>query len=54
MDGIYILLAIIVFIIIVIISNIKIVPQAYVYVVERLGAFHAAWEQAFKNAQTQT
>lgn len=43
MDGIYILLAIIVFIIIVIISNIKIVPQAYVYVVERLGAFHAAW-----------
>ena len=28
---------------IVVISNIKVVPQAYVYVVERFGAFHAAW-----------
>ena len=41
--GIYIALAVIVFLIIVVISNIKVVPQAYVYVVERLGAFHAAW-----------
>jgi len=31
------------FILLVIISNIKVVPQAYVYVVERFGAFHAAW-----------
>ncbi len=27
----------------VIISNIKVVPQAHAYVVERLGAFHASW-----------
>ena len=33
----------IVFLLIVVISNIKIVPQANAYVVERLGAFHAAW-----------
>ncbi len=31
------------FILIVIIANIKIVPQAHSYVVERLGAFHASW-----------
>ncbi len=31
------------FALIVIISNIKVVPQAHAYVVERLGAFHAAW-----------
>ena len=31
------------FILLVIISNIKVVPQAYVYVVERFGSFHAAW-----------
>ena len=31
------------FILLIIISNIKVVPQAYVYVVERFGAFHAAW-----------
>ena len=41
--GIYIVLAIIVLLIIIVISNIKVVPQAYVFVVERLGAFHAAW-----------
>ena len=33
----------IVFLLLVVISNIKIVPQANAYVVERLGAFHAAW-----------
>ena len=41
--GPYILLAIIIVLIVVVISNIKIVPQAYVYVVERFGTFHAAW-----------
>ena len=41
--GGYILLGIAIFILLVIIGNIKIVPQAYVYVIERLGAFHAAW-----------
>lgn len=32
-----------VLIIIVLIANIKIVPQAHAYIVERLGAFHASW-----------
>ncbi len=40
-----IIVGIIVFILlIVIISNIKIVPQAHAYVIERLGAYHATWE----------
>ena len=33
----------IVYLLLVVISKIKIVPQANAYVVERLGAFHAAW-----------
>ncbi len=33
----------IVFVLAVIVANIKVVPQAHAYVVERLGAFHAAW-----------
>ncbi len=41
--GIYILLVILIFLVLVIISCFKVVPQASVYVVERLGAFHAAW-----------
>ena len=32
-----------VFVLAVIVSNIKVVPQAHAYVVERLGAFHASW-----------
>ncbi len=36
-------IALVVFVLAVVISNIKIVPQAHAYVVERLGAFHAAW-----------
>ncbi len=35
--------ALIIIVIAVIISNIKIVPQANAYVVERLGAFHGTW-----------
>lgn len=31
-------------VLIVVITNIKIVPQASVYVVERLGAYYATWE----------
>ncbi len=37
------MVVLIIFLLLVIISNIKIVPQAHAYVVERLGAFHAAW-----------
>ncbi|MBR7007341.1 MAG: SPFH/Band 7/PHB domain protein [Ruminococcus sp.] len=43
MEGIYILLGVLAVIILLIVCNIKVVPQAYVYVVERFGAFHAAW-----------
>ena len=32
-----------VIVLIIVISNIKIVPQAHSYIVERLGAFHSAW-----------
>ena len=35
--------ALLILIIVVIISNIKIVPQANAYVLDRLGAFHATW-----------
>ncbi len=37
------LIGILVLLIIVLLSNIKIVPQAHSYIVERLGAFHASW-----------
>ncbi len=37
------LIGILILLIIVIITNIKIVPQAHAYIVERLGAFHATW-----------
>ena len=40
---IYVILAIIFFVLIVIISNIKIVPQATTYVIERLGAYKCTW-----------
>ena len=32
-----------IFIILVLLANIKIVPQAHAYIVERLGAFHSSW-----------
>ncbi|MBQ7007915.1 MAG: SPFH/Band 7/PHB domain protein [Ruminococcus sp.] len=42
--GIYVVLGIIIFLVIVLIRCVKIVPQAYVYVIERLGSFHTEWE----------
>ena len=39
----YFFLALIVIIIIVLIANIKVVPQAHSFVIERLGAFHGSW-----------
>lgn len=39
----YIILGVILFIVIVIVTRIKIVPQAQVYIVERLGTFYAQW-----------
>ena len=41
--GTIIVIGVIIFVILVIISRIKIVPQAQVYIVERLGAFYAQW-----------
>ena len=40
----WILIGIVVVLIVIYVSNIKIVPQASVYVVERLGSYHATWE----------
>ncbi len=39
----YILVGILVFILFIIIKGIRIVPQAKIYIVERLGTFHKAW-----------
>ena len=39
----YIILGVVLFIIIVLVTRIKIVPQAQVYIVERLGTFYAEW-----------
>ncbi len=39
----FVIVVLVVFVLAVIIANIKIVPQAHAYVVERLGAFHASW-----------
>ena len=37
-------LVIILVILIFLIANLKVVPQAHVYVIERIGAYHATWE----------
>ena len=37
------LIILIVIAIVVLIANIKIVPQAHAYVIERLGAYNATW-----------
>ncbi len=38
-----IIIALVLFVFILIISNIKIVPQAHAFVLERLGAYHSTW-----------
>ena len=40
----YVLAGLLLVLIIVIISNIKIVPQSRAFVIERLGAYHTTWE----------
>ncbi len=40
----YVLLAIVLFLLLIVVFNIKIVPQSKAYVVERLGAYRATWE----------
>ena len=39
-----IIAAVVIFLLIVIIRSFRIVPQAHVFVVERLGSFHAEWQ----------
>ena len=41
---IYVLLAIVLFLLLIVVLNIKIVPQSKAYVMERLGAYRATWE----------
>ena len=40
---IWVLIALVILIVILIIANIKVVPQAHAFVIERLGAYHATW-----------
>ncbi len=40
---IYVVIALVIVILLILIANVKVVPQAHAYVVERLGAFHSAW-----------
>lgn len=40
----YVLLAVVLFLLLIVVLNIKIVPQSKAYVVERLGAYRATWE----------
>ncbi|MBE6814659.1 MAG: paraslipin, partial [Ruminococcaceae bacterium] len=44
MEAIIAILVLLVLAILLIVANIKIVPQSKAYVVERLGTFHATWE----------
>ena len=44
--ALYIFLALVVLVLIVLIANIKVVPQAHAFVVERLGAYRIPGEQA--------
>ena len=41
--ALYIFLALVVLVLIVLIANIKVVPQAHAFVVERLGAYRITW-----------
>ena len=44
MIALVVILIIVLFIMAVIIANIKIVPQAQKWIIERLGVYHATWE----------
>lgn len=46
MLGLIILGVILLILLIVIVSNVKVVPQAHAYVIERLGTYHVTWQQA--------
>ena len=40
----YVIAILVLLLIVIVIANIKIVPQAHAYVMERLGAYHVTWE----------
>ena len=40
---VYVVIALVIVILLILIANVKVVPQAHAYLVERLGAFHSAW-----------
>ena len=42
--GVFIVFLVIIFLLFIIIRCFRIVPQAHVFVIERLGSFHAEWE----------
>ncbi len=44
MAALTVFLVLLIIVVLVVISNIKIVPQAHAYVVERLGAYHVSWQ----------
>ena len=44
MVGIYILVGVIVLLLLIVVANIKIVPQSKAYVIERLGAYSETWQ----------
>jgi len=43
----YVIIGIVLFVVIVIVANVKIVPQSKNYVIERLGAYSETWETGF-------
>ena len=44
MAALIILGIILLILLIVIVSNVKVVPQAHAYVIERLGTYHVTWQ----------
>ena len=40
----YVIISLIIVVVALVVSNVKIVPQAYAYVMERLGAYHSTWQ----------
>ena len=47
MAWLYVILAIIVIALVIVIANLKIVPQSKAYVIERLGAYLRTWQTGF-------
>lgn len=48
MEWLFVVLGILLFLLIIVVLNIKIVPQSKAYVIERLGTYHATWETGLR------